>query len=674
MAVLSMKKVNICALKKDRKSILETLQRLGLVEVSDLDENLSDLKKIDTFNMRSVFEKNKVIAQNALEILEKYLPEEKGLLDSICGQNEISKENYYIFANETEEIMRVVNEVVRLEKLIDDEKAEIIRLNTQIDALSDWKSLDVPMDFVGTKKTRAFIGTLPLDISESEAKLLLAEALPDEEMYTLEVLSKSAEQTCIFVLCHVTVAERLWSVLRENGFALPTFVSDEVPNLRIEFLLCQVNDLKTKILNAEKEIKSYKGQRNAIKFMVDYHEMRVQKYEVVSKLWHSKNVFLLSGFVPQKYEKKLESALTSKFDVAIDFSNPSAEDEVPVVLQNNGFSSPVEGVLESYSLPGKGEVDPTSVMAIFYYILFGMMLSDAAYGLIIVAGCGFVLAKYKNIKSGMKKALKMFLFCGISTTFWGVLFGSYFGDAIDVVSTTFFNNPITVPALWFVPLNEPMRMLAFSFGIGIVHLFTGLFMQLYELVLARKFKDAIYDVVSWYLLVGGLVIYMLSVPMITEMLVLNFILPPVVGNIGMISTVIGALLILFTAGRESRNPFKRFLKGLYGLYGVTGYLSDILSYSRLLALGLATGVIAQVFNKMGTMAGNGPVGIILFLIVFLVGHTMNIAINLLGAYVHTNRLQFVEFFGKFYEGGGRKFSPFFVNTKYFNVTEDICNE
>ena len=674
MAVLSMKKVNICALKKDRKSILETLQRLGLVEVSDLDENLSDFKKIDTFNMRAVFEKNKVIAQNALEILEKYLPEEKGFLDSIRGQNEISKENYYIFANETEEIMRVSNEIVRLAKLIDDEKAEIVRLNAQIDALSDWKALDVPMDFAGTKKTRAFIGTLPLDISESETKSLLAEALPDEEMYTLEVLSRSAEQTCIFVLCHVSASDRLWTALRENGFALPTFVSDEVPSLKIEALLRKINDLETRIFNAEKEIKSYKGQRNAIKFMVDYHEMRAQKYEVISKLWHSKNVFMLSGFVSQKYAKKLESALTSKFDIAIDFSSPSDEDEVPVVLQNNGFSSPVEGVLESYSLPGKGEVDPTSVMAIFYYILFGMMLSDAAYGLIIVAACGFVLAKYKNIKSGMKKALKMFLFCGISTTFWGVLFGSYFGDVIDVVSTTFFNNPITVPALWFVPLNEPMRMLAFSFGIGIIHLFTGLFMQLYELVLAKKFKDAIYDVVSWYLLVGGLVIYMLSVPMITEMLVLNFILPPIVGNVGIISAVIGALLILFTAGRESKSPFKRLLKGLYGLYGVTGYLSDILSYSRLLALGLATGVIAQVFNKMGTMAGNGPVGIILFVIVFLVGHTMNIAINLLGAYVHTNRLQFVEFFGKFYEGGGRKFSPFFVNTKYFNVTEDTCNE
>ena len=199
-------------------------------------------------------------------------------------------------------------------------------------------------------------------------------------------------------------------------------------------------------------------------------------------------------------------------------------------------------------------------------------------------------------------------------------------------------------------------------------------MQLYELILAKKFKDAIYDVVSWYLLVGGLIIYMLSVPMVAEMLVLNFILSHSIGNVGLICAIVGALLILFTAGRESKSPFKRLLKGLYGLYGVTGYLSDILSYSRLLALGLATGVIAQVFNKMGTMAGNGPVGIVLFIVVFIVGHTMNIAINLLGAYVHTNRLQFVEFFGKFYEGGGRKFSPFFVNTKYFNVTEDIYNE
>lgn len=674
MAVLSMKKVNICALKKDRKAILETLQRIGTVEVSDITESEYGLEKIDTFNMRSIFDKNKATAQNALEILEKYEPEEKEFLSSICGQKEISKDDYYIFADDSEEIMRVAYEIVRIYKAINDKKAEILRMKTQIESLSVWKNLDISMGFDGTKKTKAFIGTLPFDINELEIKKMFAEKFLDENRYDVEVVSQSPEQSCIFVLCHNEIKQKVETFLREKGFSWPSFSVDEIPNKKSEDLLESIKKLEKEIEKNEKEIKSYKGQRNAIKFMIDYHEMRSQKYEVISKLIYTKNVFFLNGYISKRDSKKLESILINKFDIAIDFSDISEEDNVPVILQNNKFSSPVESVLESYSLPGKGEVDPTSVMAVFYYVLFGMMLSDAAYGAIIVAVCSFVLLKYKNIKLGLKKAMKMFLYCGISTTFWGILFGSYFGDAVDVISSTFFNTHLTIPALWFVPLNEPMRMLAFSFGLGIIHLFTGLFMQLYELILNKNYKDALYDVISWYLLVGGLIIYMLSMPMIVEMLVLKFILPPIVGEIGLICAGLGAILIVLTAGRESKSPFKRLLKGLYGLYGVTGYLSDILSYSRLLALGLATGVIAQVFNKMGTMAGNGIIGIILFVCVFLVGHTMNIAINLLGAYVHTNRLQFVEFFSKFYEGGGRKFAPFFVNTKYYKVKEDINNE
>lgn len=674
MAVLSMKKVNICGLKKDRKPILETLQRLGMMEVCDLFDDQNSLTKIDTFGMRAIFEKNKNIAQNALEILERYLPENKPFLQNIFAQNEISKKDYYIFANESEEIMRVSNEIVRLSRSITEKKSEIIRIKAKIKSLSVWKSLDIPMSFSGTKKTKTFVGTFPFNIDEAGIKSFLAESLIDESRYDLEVLYKSDEQSCVFILCHFEAAEKILEVLRKNEFAWPIFCSDEIPSLKINEFLSEIKNLETQILKAEKEIKSYNGQKNAIKFVIDYHKMRSEKYDVISRLLHSKNFFILTGFVPQKYAKKLESKLSSKFDIAIDFLNPCEEDNVPVMLKNNGLASPVESVLESYSLPGRGEIDPTSIMAIFYYILFGMMLSDAAYGFIIVAVCGYILAKYKNIKTGIKNTLKMFMFCGISTTFWGVLFGSYFGDAVEVISTTFFNLPLKLPALWFVPLNEPMRMLAFSFGIGIIHLFAGLFLQGYELFCAKKLKDIFYDVVSWYFLVGGIIIYMLSESMITAMLGINFVLPTIVGEIGIILAVFGAFLILLTAGRESKSPFKRFLKGLYGLYGVTGYLSDILSYSRLLALGLATGVIAQVFNKMGTMAGNGFVGAILFIVVFLIGHTMNIAINLLGAYVHTNRLQFVEFFSKFYKGGGRKFSPFFVNTKYFKVTEDIYNE
>ena len=171
--------------------------------------------------------------------------------------------------------------------------------------------------------------------------------------------------------------------------------------------------------------------------------------------------------------------------------------------------------------------------------------------------------------------------------------------------------------------------------------------------------------------VGGGIIYILTMPMITGMLGLSFTLNSTIGTISAAAMAIGGVGVVLTGGRESKNWFKRFLKGLYAAYGITGYLSDILSYSRLLALGLATGVIAQVFNQMGSMIGGSWYGAIIFLIIFVVGHTLNLGINVLGAYVHTNRLQFVEFFGKFYEGGGRKFSPFKENTKYYKVKEEI---
>lgn len=329
----------------------------------------------------------------------------------------------------------------------------------------------------------------------------------------------------------------------------------------------------------------------------------------------------------------------------------------------------MEGVLASYSFPGRGEFDPSFMMALFYYFLFGMMLSDAGYGLLIVLVCGVLLAKFKNMDKGLKKSLTMFFFSGISTVFWGILYGSWFGDAPDVIAHTFLHSDFTLKPLWVNPINCPMQMLMFCLLIGLIHLFAGLACKAYLLIRQKDGMALLADVVSWYLLVGGLILFALASPAFIKVVQLGFVLPAAVGAAGKWLAIAGALLVLLFAGREAKNPLMRLVKGLYALYGSTSWLGDLLSYSRLLALGLATGVIGQVVNQMASMGGDTPLGIVLFIVVFLVGHALNIAINLLGAYVHTNRLQFVEFFGKFYEGGGQPFEPLAAHTKYYQISE-----
>ena len=331
---------------------------------------------------------------------------------------------------------------------------------------------------------------------------------------------------------------------------------------------------------------------------------------------------------------------------------------------------PTESVLSSFGMPHKGEIDPTSIMAFCYYFLFGLMLSDAAYGLIMTIGCFILLRKYKNMEAGMKSMLTMFLYCGISTTFWGIMFGSYFGDAPTVIAKTFFNKDFTVPAVWMTPLDNPMRMLIFCFLFGIIHLFLGLGLKGYSLLKDRKYMDCFCDVVLWFMLLVGLLLMLLPSDLFHSIAQMEFNFPPAVKLLAKILTIAGAAGIIVFSKRETKNFGVRLALGAYELYGATGWLSDVLSYSRLLALGLATGVIASVINQMGSMMGGGVVGAIVFILVFILGHTLNLAINVLGAYVHTNRLQFVEFFGKFYEGGGSAFKPFSTPTKYIKITED----
>lgn len=669
MAVLEMKRISIYALKSSRKKILELLQRRGAVEINT-PENAGELfSKMDTNSARQTFEKNVQLLTSAAAILDRYAPPERGLPAMLAGRTPITLEQYDKTAENAQETAKAASRISALDKKITDGGAEIQRLSAQLEALKPWVGLDISMRTINTASTSVFIGSFPEELTEEELKSRLAQALPEVSAVDVEIVSAQPQQTCVFLICHAKYGIKVEAALRSMGFAYPAAPSRLPPVQRAEDLKQRIEEQQEEIAAAKEEIVSFAGKREALLYTADYYSMRADKYRVLGELWQSPHVFQITGYIPAESAPALEQELESKFQAYVEIETPGPEEEPPVKLKNGFFASPVEGVVEGYSMPNSHEVDPSGIMSIFYYVLFGMMLSDAAYGLLIVLVCGFVLWKFKNIEESLRKSLKMFFFCGISTTFWGVMFGSYFGDAIPVIARTFFHTEITVPALWFAPLDNPMRLMLFSFLLGIIHLFAGLGVQFYQLVKRRKFADALYDVVFWYFLVGGLILFLLSTDMFHNMMSLSFQLPSLVGIIALAFAVIGAVGIVATSGRESRGV-KRLLKGLYGLYGVSSWLSDILSYSRLLALGLATGVIAQVFNQMGSMLGGGVLGAIFFTVVFVIGHTMNLAINLLGAYVHTNRLQYVEFFGKFYEGGGRKFEPFAAKTKYFKITEE----
>lgn len=674
MAVLQMQKIHICATKKNRKKILELLQRKGVVQIHSFRDEDEMFRRTDTSSFRADYERYAVSAEQSLEILNKYSPEKKGMLSSLNGKKQITEEEYDEITRKQEDIIHKASKIIKLQKLITESQANAQKIIAQKESLVPWLSLDVPISMRGTRKTSVFIGTLPGRLNEEEITLKLSEQLGENDVpFETEVISADDTQTCIFVICNRDFSEITEEALRSIGFSRPSISSKVTPEE-------QTNLLEKDLEEEQKEAEEYKAKivalseiRSKLEEVCDYYKMRADKYEVLGELLQSKHVFFIDGYIPKREADGVQKELTENFDCVVEFEDIKESEKAPVLLQNNAFTAPTEGVLESFGLPKKGEIDPTPIMSVFYYLLFGLMLSDAAYGFIMALGCFICVKKFPNMSDGIQKMMKMLGYCGLSTMFWGILFGSYFGDAVQVISSLFFGKEVAVPALWFVPLDEPMRMLIYCFLFGLIHLFTGLAIKGYMAVRDKRWRDFFGDFVLWVMLLGGLLIMLLPSQLFASISQMEFNFSATVVTIGKVSAILGAVGILLMDGRDSKNWFKRLAKGAYGLYGVTSWLSDVLSYSRLLALGLATGVIASVINSMGGMVveiAGKFVGGIFFAVIFIGGHLFNLAINVLGAYVHTNRLQFVEFFGKFYEGGGEAFNPFKANTKYVNIKEE----
>lgn len=685
MAILNMKRIEILGLQKDRKKIIEFVQRQGCVQLDEMQEEGQHFTNLPTQQTVTQLERYESTVDSALEVLNRYTSGKGGLLDSFAPREEMSTTEYLEKSKNVDATLGKCKQLNALYKKIQDSKVEIARAETAIDQVRPWETLDIPSSFKGTADTQAFIGTIAEPLDREGVLTKIVEADP-EAQGEVEIVSADKNQTCLVAICHKDNAKTFEQALRTAGFVAVSDATKHPPKVRIERLTKQIEQLGADIAEAEEAIKTYDDSRDDIAFLKDYLTLRTDKYKVLDKVSVDDSVFVISGYIPETKAEGLKNKLESKFDTAVNLSDVDNEsDEVPVAVHNNKLGMTMESITNMYAFPSHKDIDPSFIMTTFYYLLFGLMLGDAGYGLVMTFLCLFVKFKYKP-EPRKRATVNYGLGCGLSTTFWGAMQNSWFGDLPKWIANGLKSNEptdfiSTHHLYWFDPLQNTTRFLLLCFFIGILHLILANCINLYKMSKQGMAFEGFFEVVPILLILvgiipvinsyigGGALAEIPSTQPIDNMINAAAPVLYILLIIGAIGVVVGPAIVRIKQKSSVGKVLGGLGGGLYGLYNAaSGYLGDILSYARLLALGLCTGVIASVINQLGATPGGG--NWFLFIIIFIIGHTINLGINLIGAYVHTNRLQYVEFFSKFYEGGGKPFTPLSAQSQSFVFKEE----
>lgn len=653
MSVSKMKKLAVFAHREELDAIVKKLMRLRCVDISTHVESEEDgelaLGRINCDLRRIELEGLIADISAAIVALDPYVTKKKGLFPP----KKRLDTDAFVRDGHADKARKTVERTLEIIKRREQIKSEIQKARADIAAASPYLNYDLPLGFDGTDTTECFLGVLPAatDLEATGKELYRSGAVAN-------LLGQDKNGIYAAYFCYKADASAVNSLLSSYGFLKAGFggvklvAKDYVKNAKRTIKMLSVEDEKI-----FEELRSFADQVDSIEVLYDVEATELAATMQKLKLVTTDSVALIEAWIPAGREAAVLSVL-DRFECAYDSSEPDDEDVPPVLLKNNGFASNFEWVLGMYSYPQYGKFDPTFIMSIFYFIIFGIMFADVGYGLFMTLAC-FIAVKALKLSKGLERSLKMFGYCGISCMIFGVLFGSYFGD----LPLKFMQSMLGIPedqlpnlallpgesatlAVLFDPLQNPMGFLIFSLAAGAVHLIAGMAVNFAVLCKQGKVLDAIFDIGSYWVLFAGIGL-LVAIP-----------------DVGMWVTIAGAALIVLTHGRKEKNIVSKLLKGLLGLYDLINYASDLLSYSRILALGLAAGIIAQVINILGTMMGPTVIGFIVFVLVFIIGHLLNLAINVLGTFVHTSRLQYIEFFGKFYEDGGVPFDPALASERY----------
>ena len=646
--ILKMQKLTLIGFLADKESILRDLMKKKCVQING-PENIQDYESIAQLAVPGVaqtyeLEQELTKFTSAIRAVAPY--EEKG---GAFSKKEISDFSSMLDKEIYSEAASLRDEINSIVKQIAEQKNIISRSQLQITALEPWTDLDLDLSVTQTKSTALLYLTTAADVNLEEFEAKLQEATP---LCYVHKVSSSSELSCLLLIYHKDAQDAVMNVVKGFNTNRPDFAflkGNAAEN---------ISSLKNKIETCSKEAQRLTEQLKVaatssklLKKGFDMVTLKIDDQKVRENIFQTQSVFALTGWLTENDMDKVKKIL-DKYPCYYTMVQPEEGDDPPIKLKNNKFVEPYEMITEMYSLPTPDGIDPTPVLTPFFILFFGMMLADAGYGLILFLLCFIGLKKLKPDEGFLKNAMNIGVACGLSTIFWGVMYGGYFGNLVTQVTESWFGVTVTVPAV-FDPLNDPMSVMLLSLILGAIHLFAGMGVKIYMLAKRGHLLDGLMDIGLWYVLLIGL-------PMLAL---------PVTAGIGKVLSIVGAAGLILTQGRHEKNIFMKLIKGVMSLYDITSYLSDVLSYARILALGLAGGVIANVMNIMGTMPGLNIIGVVVFVAIFAIGHAFNLAISGLGAYVHTSRLQYVEFFGKFYEAGGRPFKPFKANTKYTLISD-----
>ncbi|MEL7649653.1 MAG: V-type ATP synthase subunit I [Sedimentibacter sp.] len=653
-----MNKLSTIGLNSTKTSLIKELMDLGVVEISSQDSKLTDPEWISY--VRKDGNENEVLDCDAkiskvsevLNSLEKYDTSKRPLFST---RKSISSKEFENALQSRSNIEENVAGVLELNRSYNELSTEENKIEAAILSLKPWAGYDIPLELNETKYTSIFTGVVPNIVDVEKLK---SELIQKTDRCIVSLVGSDKDQHYFSVVCLTREKDDVYDILKQYGFNAVAF--KDLEGTAAENIVRyeeKTKEIKLKKAEVEKSIKEAIPYKHDIQLLYDYLVIERDKNRITSNMLKTDTTFYIEGWIPEESRSQVEQVLKD-YQCWYEISEPEEGEQTPIALKNNSFAQPFEAITELYSLPSSTNIDPTALMAPFYAIFFGLMLADVGYGLIMTIATYMVLKKFK-LEGSIQKLMKVFFYCGISTAFWGVMFGSWFGDAVNAGARLIFNSDFTIKPIWINPMEEPMTLLIFSFVFGVIHLFTGMAIQAYMMIRDKRPLDALFDIGFWYGLIIGLVLLLFG----------NSIIPGSAA-VGKWMSIIFAAGLVLTQGRAKKNIAGKLIGGVMSLYNITSYLSDVLSYSRLLALGLATGVVSSVVSILGSMGGRNIFGILLFILVLLIGHVFNFAINALGAFVHAARLQYVEFFGKFYEGGGEAFNPLKKKTKYNKIIKE----